>query len=122
MKDKHTGGEWKIGEDAETKCKTVIRSGEQVWDVASTQGSTFKGDIVKTEANAERIVTCVNALNGISNKALDKGVVVDTIEALRNTLDRYVALIDAELGPFAEEDKDVIACRKVLSILEGYNG
>ena len=42
-------------------------------------GSTGK----EMEANAARIVACVNACDGISNEALDAGVIAELVQALK---------------------------------------
>lgn len=131
MKDKHTGGEWKIEEDAETKCKTIIRSDEQLWDIASTQSSTLEGDIVEIEANAERIVTCVNALDGISDDALKSGIVREMAQHYRKLLWRVNKVTSAHRHGVEMSDRALtelsnyqLDCESILSKLEdkhGYN-
>ena len=41
---------------------------------------------IDSEANAERIVACVNACEGITNEALEAGVVACAIDNLSNSL------------------------------------
>ena len=96
MANKHTDGKW-------FKEGTLIIESLPIGDgpVIAHCGSQVNSlNRVKQEANAKRIVACVNALDGISNEALEAGVVGDAILALKgvyrdkgNTYDGFMEAV-----------------------------
>ena len=87
MKDEHTGGKWDdIRYKTGDKLVYVSSAFAGPSDICDLYHKDEKGKIhlkSNAEANAKRIVACVNALNGISNEVLEAGV----IEALLKMYD-----------------------------------
>ncbi len=53
----------------------------EIFDVAETCDVAWG---IGSEANAERIVACVNACKGLTNEVLDKGILADAIALVLN--------------------------------------
>ena len=72
---KHTQGPWSI--EQQSTCWINCKDGSPIASVRFRQADDSNQSIVSgwrvTDANAKRIVTCVNALDGLSQDALDGG-------------------------------------------------
>lgn len=82
MSDKHTGGKWyttgmNVRQDSSDYVICNIDDGGHCDD------SIILISPLEQEANAERIVACVNALDGISNEALEAGVVEEMVNVFK---------------------------------------
>ena len=53
---------------------------------------------IDSEANAERIVACVNACKGITSEALENGVVLDSVKLHEAILDQQPSSFFKEYG------------------------
>lgn len=58
----------------------------------------------EVEANAKRIVACVNACAGITNEALEKGIVLDSVKLHEAILDQQPSSFFTEYGVKVWED------------------
>lgn len=58
----------------------------------------------EVEANARRIVACVNACVGITNEALEKGIVLDSVKLHEAMLDQQPSSFFKEYGVKVWED------------------
>ena len=110
---KHTGEPWRLGEYGGIYPENNNDSGNQPKIVG---GQTKSGFLPNYKNNETRIVLCVNACAGISNEALESGVIAEMAEALILAITPYVESIicprfeNTELG------------RKTIPILEKYHG
>jgi hypothetical protein len=79
MKDKYTGGKWRISSS------TIIVTDEAriITNCLPIPIPEISIDLQECMANAKRIVTCINVLEGISNEALESGVVGEMMELVR---------------------------------------
>ena len=59
----------------------------------------------EVEANARRIVACVNACVGITNEALEKGIVLDSVKLHEAILDQQPSSFFKEYGVKVWEEK-----------------
>lgn len=109
MKDKHTGGKWavRVYNEKERCVDITVQGQEHICDL-----NPLRQDAV---INAERIVACVNALNGISNESLSSGVVGEMVELLEQMRDYSVIDTMHHEGEY----NDLIA---ILSKLEADDG
>lgn len=110
---KHTPEPW--GLDTETRKKgdrTLVRlptvnglRGEYIAEAHYVR--EFHGKVTKpvAEANAARIVACVNACAGLSNEELERGVVGDLIAMLRRVR------TESRDGVGLDRDLDVLLSR-----------
>lgn len=100
MKDKHTETPWEVAEfhrDRLTILREYPKNGDEVGTRATLIAETRPGRAVdgvsiltdKDKANAKRIVICVNALDGISNKALESGVVGEMVDVIKNIVAQF---------------------------------
>ena len=76
--EKHTKEPWKVENQEKGQFIGIVSAGHS-WQRIATMNSIHPPDI----ADAKRIVTCVNALKGISNKNLEDGIIEDLVEFLR---------------------------------------
>lgn len=90
MSSEHTPGEWTAERIDYSKGLDVsfeVTSGRRV--IAGTYMREIKREaylIAEDEANARRIVACVNACEGIPTEALESGAVRELLEALADVL------------------------------------
>ena len=59
---------------------------------------------IDSVANAKRIVACVNACAGITNEALEKGIVLDSVKLHEAILDQQPSSFFTEYGVKVWED------------------
>jgi hypothetical protein len=68
---------------------------KEPWEIIRTSNGTFTGQVYSgiedkvvcfsfDAENAERIIACVNACNGLTNEVLDKGILEDAIALVLN--------------------------------------
>ena len=97
MKSNHTGGKWEVikgdcmgyGEGDGEGIVFITSDEADRGDICDLYHKNGQGDtFIKPNAlvNAKRIIACVNALDGISNEALDKGAVGEMVELLEYML------------------------------------
>lgn len=107
----HTPTPWKVG----SKYPTDIYSTRAGHAIARTTNPQFDGE---DEANAARIVACVNACEGVANEHLQTGSVAKMQAAC-------LAYINAfERGRYTEENFDIFKMMKdaVSNFKDGKNG
>jgi len=78
---KHTKEPWGVGRPSPNG-QQVIGNGKGMM-IAIANPTSTQGEV---NANAERIVACVNACEGITNEALEAGVVACAIDNLSDSL------------------------------------
>lgn len=74
---------------------------------------------INGEDNTHRIVTCVNALDGVSNKALESGVIARTRNVLENVIDTYEQLLHGGMDGYDVDKHELHVMKAILTKLEG---
>ena len=112
MEGKHTGGKWEdVGYDCGDQRDNIVYISSTVElknDICDLYHKDKDGNIhikENAKANAKRIVACVNALNSISNEALESGAV----EALLKMYDFAKHGDDLLLFGLTYEELDALA-------------
>ena len=84
----HTKGKWVVDEDNEYLVAIMV--GDCFCYIADCDSTNYSGQFDKPasdEANARRIVACLNALEGIPTEALETGITKELIDSYK-TLER----------------------------------
>ena len=90
IKLKHTKEPWEIQHDNFLNRPCNIRS-TSTGQLLGWTVSSFMGPLPpEADANAERIVACVNACVGITNEALENGVIKEAMELFWRVSDKAV--------------------------------
>ena len=90
-------GNWKLWRDANMETKGLLNRGEKgehgiaIFPERGGFNICVLSDVrdYDQKANARRLCACWNALEGISTEALENGIVVEAIGALRITVDYF---------------------------------
>lgn len=82
---KHSNGPWHVGGDG-----TIIY-GKDGWGVASATVFHVRQEPVTSQANARRIVACVNACEGLSTERLEDAGLISAIGGELLDQDRIIA-------------------------------
>lgn len=110
---KHTKEPWKVSGRADN-IRAAFSDKYGSWDGAV---AVVCQDIEEYEANARRIITCVNACSNISNEALQAGFIEKLIAATQNL---YINALDREEAEDddGEECSDWGALREALALVD----
>ena len=76
---KHTKEPWRVGNQCCIVSDTPIPEVDSMSSVEYYGGHCICESV--TDTNAERIVACVNACQGITTEALEKGVIASTLKS-----------------------------------------
>lgn len=101
MADRHTPEPWHLEQPSDTLIVTREGhplKGDPLALLADGHGRLRPGEV---EANARRIVACVNALSGLSTEAIVAGAVANMVTALR-ALEAVVGQMDRHFGAAAK--------------------
>ncbi len=102
------------------------RHGRIIADCEIIAVSGHSGTPEEEVANARRIVTCINACQGISTEALEQGILGQlrlTLDELVTATEDLLAAIDGATGQFdGEGTKADAACTRARTVLQSADG
>ena len=116
----HTKEPWKVSDAHKTLIAAVSEIGVHFRAIASVDtcnkgNDEYTNSIVdENKANAARIVACVNACAGISNEALESGLIGELVVALEN----IIVLVENDVNDYGFYGSYKNA-KKVLSKVRG---